>query len=147
MTFYATSVVLGAGRIAQGNSINMKTRSIKCSGITHGFALLAGLALPALLLLAQSASAQYTSEDISSTVTAGPIVNVKQIASSSAGAKGSAGAEVQANRFPRLHPPMTNTGDVFDQVPATPLALFGQSGSRHCELRLQRCDALPQYQQ
>ena len=56
--------------------------SIKRLGINGGIVILLGLALPSSLLLAQATSAQYTSVDISSAVTAGPVINAKDITSS-----------------------------------------------------------------
>jgi hypothetical protein len=105
-----------------------------------GIAILAFFALPV-----SSAFAQYTSTDISSTVTAGPVVNVKQLASASKGPAGSAGAETHPNRIPRLRPPMQDTGDVFDQAPIAsfaaspdPMHSFfrGFTGLTHLEQRL-----------
>jgi len=99
----------------------MKIRfSIDGSGITSRIAIfLAALALPISLLYAQG---NYTSVDISSTVTAGPVVNAKTITSSPSSPAGNLSGEVHPNRFPRLLPPMQNTGDLLEQAPISPLA-------------------------
>ena len=64
----------------------------------------------------------YTGTDFSANITAGPVVDVKQLASKSPGPAGSAGGETHFNRFPKLLPPMQDTGETAPQLPATPLA-------------------------
>ena len=90
------------------------------------FAGLFALILPICLALAQGTPVAppvvYTSTDFSANVTAGPIVNLKQLASESPGPAGSAGGENHFNRFPKLLPPMQDTGETAPQLPATPLA-------------------------
>ncbi len=123
--------------------------SIKQIRIRGGIGILAGLALPVSFALAQSTALattpDYGSQDISSTVTAGPVVNVKQLASKSIGPAGSAGAETHLNRIPELRPPMQDTGDVFDQAPVVPFAASpdpmhsffrGFTGLTHLDQRL-----------
>src|SRR5438067_3507261 len=84
------------------------------------------LLLPICLALGQSTPVAppvvYTGTDFSANVTAGPVVNVKQLASKSPGPAGSAGGETHFNRFPKLLPPMQDTGETAPQLPATPLA-------------------------
>src|ERR1051325_10335213 len=58
-------------------------RSIQRSRLNRAFALLLGVTIPGSLLLAQSTTRQYGSVDISSSVTAGPVTNAKDITSSS----------------------------------------------------------------
>jgi hypothetical protein len=92
------------------------------SGTVHAVRMLAGLA--ACLLLAASASAQYTSVDISSTVTAGPVINAKTITSSPPKPAGNLKMEAGANRFPVLLPPMKDTGAALEQTQTvTPFAV------------------------
>src|SRR5256886_1555754 len=93
------------------------------------FARFAGffaLILPICPALAQSTPVAppvvYTSTDFRANVAAGPIVNLKQLASESPGPVGSAGGETHFNRFPKLLPPMQVTGETAPQLPATPLA-------------------------
>ncbi len=87
----------------------------------HTIWMLTGLA--ACLLLAQSASAQYSAVDISSAVTAGPVTNAKNITSSPPTPAGHLKAEAGAGRFPVLLPPMKKTGVLLEQVETTaPLA-------------------------
>src|SRR5256886_15893429 len=93
------------------------------------FARFAGffaLILPICPALAQSTPVAppvvYTSTDFRANVAAGPIVNLKQLASESPGPVGSAGGETDFNRFPKLLPPMQDTGETAPQLPATPLA-------------------------
>ena len=105
--------------------LNMKIHfSIKRSGINGGIAILFGLALPNSLLLAQSASsAEYTSVDISSAVTAGPVINAKTITSSPPKPAGNLKTEAGARQFPVLLPPMKHTGAALEQTQTTtPLA-------------------------
>ena len=78
------------------------------------------IGLAACLLLAQSALAQYSSVDISSTVTEGPVINAKTITSSPPAPGGNLKTEAAAHRFPELLPPMKKTGVPLDQVQATP---------------------------
>ena len=82
--------------------------------------------LPLSLLFAQGTqpgpAADFTSVDISDTVTAGPVINVKQITNSSAAPAGAAGGEFHPNRFPRLRPPIQESPVEPDQITATPLA-------------------------
>src|SRR5437899_11898094 len=89
------------------------------------FAGFFALILPICLALAQSTPVAppvvYTSTDFSANVAAGPIVNLKQLASESPGPVGSAGGETHFNRFPKLLPPMQDTGETAPQLPATPL--------------------------
>src|SRR5205814_1149594 len=84
------------------------------------------LILPICLALGQSTPVAppvvYTGTDFSANVTAGPVVNVKQLASKSPGPAGSAGGETHFNRFPKLLPPMRDTGETAPQLPATALA-------------------------
>src|SRR6266513_2614375 len=84
------------------------------------------LILPICLALAQrppvAPPVVYTCTDFSANVTAGPFVNVKQLASKSPGPAGSAGGETHFNRFPKLLPPMQDTGETAPQLPATALA-------------------------
>jgi len=102
----------------------MKTHfSIKRSGINVGIAIVFGLVLPNSLLLAQSTSAQYTSVDISSAVTAGPVINAKTITSSPPKPAGELKTEAGARQFRVLLPPMKHTGAGLEQAQtATPLA-------------------------
>src|SRR5437762_10844026 len=90
------------------------------------FAGFFALILPICLALAQSTPVAppivYTGTDFSADVTAGPVVNVKQLASKSPDPAGSAGGETHFNRFPKLLPPMQDTGETVPQLPATPLA-------------------------
>src|SRR2546430_14110439 len=92
------------------------------------FAGFFALILPICLALAQSTPVAppviYTSTDFSANVAAGPIVNLKQLASESPGPVGSAGGETPFNRFPKLLPPMQDTGENAPQFPASPLARF-----------------------
>ena len=82
--------------------------------------------LPLSLLFAQGtqpgAATDYTSVDITNTITAGPVINVKQITSSSTAPTGGAGREFHPNRFPRLRPPIQESSVEPDQITATPLA-------------------------
>ncbi|MGI9115645.1 MAG: hypothetical protein ACR2FX_11570 [Chthoniobacterales bacterium] len=103
-------------------------------------AIAVSFALPVFSAFAQD----YTVTDISSTVTAGSVVNVKQLATASTGPVGSAGAEARA-RWPKLMPPMQNMGDVVDQAPLAPFAASpdpmhsffrGFIGLTHLEQRL-----------
>src|SRR5436189_66027 len=84
------------------------------------------LILPICLALGQSTPVAspvvYTGTDFSANVTAGPVVDVKQLASKSPGPAGSAGGETHFNRFPKLLPPMRDTGETAPQLPATALA-------------------------
>src|SRR6476659_6567773 len=100
----------------------MKKRSlINCSGMLHTIWMLTGLA--ACLLLAQSASAQYSAVDISSAVTAGPVIDAKSITSSPPKPSGNVKTEAGAGQFPVLMPPMKRTGAALEQVQTTtPLA-------------------------
>jgi len=69
------------------------------------FAGLFAFILPICLALAQSTPVAspvvYTGTDFSANVTAGPVVDVKQLASKSPGPAGSAGGETHFNRFPK----------------------------------------------
>jgi hypothetical protein len=130
----------------------MKTKSFtifKRVGCLAGLSTLTLLCFSAWLAFGQgTSSAQsggYNSTDFSGNVTAGPVVNLKQLASGSTGPVGTAGAETHFNRFPRLQPPMQNTGDVIDQAPVTafasspdPAASFfrGFIGLTHLDQRL-----------
>src|SRR3954454_2421254 len=82
--------------------------------------------LPVSLLFAQGAqldtAGDYTSVDISDTVTVGPVINVRQITSSSMASAGAADREFHPNRFPRLRPPVQESAPELDQILATPLA-------------------------
>src|SRR5205814_5961395 len=100
----------------------MKKRSlINSSVILYTISTLIGLA--ACLLLAQSASAQYSGADISSTVTAGPVINAKSITSSPPKPAGNLKTEAGAGQFPVLLPPMKHTGAALEQTQTTtPLA-------------------------
>jgi hypothetical protein len=102
--------------------MNMKKCSlINCSGMLHTISMLSGLAV--CLLLAESASAQYSAVDISSTVTAGPVFNAKNITSSPPKPAGNLKTEVGARQFPVLRPPMKQTGAPLEQTQTTtPLA-------------------------
>ena len=111
--------------VASSFQLNMKIHfSIKRSGINGGIAILLGLALPNSLLLAQPASsAEYTSVDISSAVTAGPVINAKTITSSPPKPAGNLKTEAGARQFPVLLPPMKHTGAALEQThTTTPLA-------------------------
>ena len=109
-----------ANRCDRSFQLNMKIYfSIKRSGINGSIAILLGLALPTSLLLARSASAQYSSVDISSTVTAGPVINAKNITSSPPKPAGNLKTEAGPNRFPRLTPPMKDTGAALEQTQTT----------------------------
>ncbi len=106
--------------------LNMKMHfSIKHSGINGGIVILLGLALPSSLLLAQPSSAQYTSVDISSAVTAGPVINAKNITSSPPKPAGSLKTEAGPSQFPVLRPPMKQTGAALEQMQTTPCACCG----------------------
>ena len=107
--------------VASSFQLNMKIHfSIKRSGINGGIAILFGLALPNSLLLAQSASsAEYTSVDISSAVTAGPVINAKTITSSPPKPAGNLKTEAGARQFPVLLPPMKHTGAALEQIDTT----------------------------
>src|SRR5436305_7228376 len=84
------------------------------------------LILPICLALGQSTPVAspvvYTGKDFSANVSAGPVVDVKQLASKSPGPAGSAGGETHFNRFPKLLPPMQDTGETAPQLPATAVA-------------------------
>jgi hypothetical protein len=111
--------------VARWFQLNMKIHfSIKRSGINGGIAILFGLALPTSLLLAQPGpSAEYTSVDISSAVTAGPVINAKTITSSPPKPAGELKTEAGARQFPVLLPPMKHTGTALEQTQTTtPLA-------------------------
>jgi hypothetical protein len=101
---------------------NMKKRSlINRSSMLHTIWMLTGLGV--CLLLAQSASAQYSSVDISSAVTAGPVIDAKSITSSPPKPAGNVKTEAGAGQFPVLLPPMKRTGAALEQVQTTtPLA-------------------------
>jgi hypothetical protein len=105
--------------------------------------------LPISLLLAQgtpTTSKTYTSQDAGSTVTVGPVVNAKQLATAPSAQKGNAGAETHPRGFPDLRPPMQNLGPLVSQPAAiTPLAASpdpvrssfrGFTGLTHLEQRL-----------
>jgi hypothetical protein len=100
----------------------MKKRSlIHFSAMLHRIGMLTGLA--ACLLLAQSAAAQYTGVDISSAVTAGPVINAKNITSSPPKPAGNLKTEAGPRLFPELLPPMKHTGAPLEQIETTtPLA-------------------------
>jgi hypothetical protein len=110
--------------VASSFQLNMKIHfSIKRSGINGGIIILLGLALPTSLLLAQPTSAQYGSVDISSAVTAGPVINAKNITSSPPKPAGSLKTEAGPGQFPVLRPPMKQTGAALEQMQTTtPLA-------------------------
>jgi hypothetical protein len=96
----------------------MKKRSvINSSGILHTIWMLIGPA--ACLLLAQSASAQYSGVDISSAVTAGPAINAKDITSSPPKPAGNLRTEAGRSQFPVLRPPMKRTGAALEQIQTT----------------------------
>src|SRR5690349_19844429 len=102
--------------------------------------MLTGLA--ACLVLAQSASAQYNAVDISSTLTAGPVINAKSITSSAPKAAGNLKTEAGVHQFRELLPPMKKTGAAPEQVQTTaPLAIAPQpsfrgfTGLRHLDQR------------
>ena len=80
--------------------------------------MLTGVA--ACLLLAQSASAQYIGVDISSAVTAGPVINAKNITSSPPKPAGNLKAEAGVHQFQELLPPMKRTGAALEQIETTP---------------------------
>src|SRR2546423_915174 len=83
-----------------------------------GIAILGFFALPV-----SSAFAQYTSVDVSSTITAGPVINAANVTSSPVSPAGNLNTEAGANRFPRLLPPMKDSGAVLEQTATTtPLA-------------------------
>ena len=126
--------------------IQFSKSSLKPIGFLAG---LITLIVPICLVSSQGTpaapAAAYNGADWSANVTAGPVVNLKQLASAPTGAVGSTGGEIQPNRFPRLQPPMQNTGDVFDQAPVTafasspdPAASFfrGFTGLTHLDQRL-----------
>jgi hypothetical protein len=87
--------------------------------------------LPLYLLSAQGtqpgSAAAYTRVDISDTVTIGPVINVKQITSSSTAPAGAADREFHPNRFPRLRPPIQESAPELDQILATPLTEAGDA--------------------
>jgi hypothetical protein len=91
----------------------------KVSGIMGGIAILLGLALPGSLLLAQSTSGEYSGVDISSAVTAGPVINAKSITSSPAKPAGTLKTEASLRQFPELLPPMKHTGAPLEQIDTT----------------------------
>lgn len=96
----------------------MKKRSlINSSEIHYTICILTGLA--ACLVLAQSALAQYTGVDISSTVTAGPVINAKSITSSPPKPAGNLKTEAGPRQFPELMPPMKHTGAPLEQIDTT----------------------------
>jgi hypothetical protein len=101
----------------------MKTYFSKCFGAVSAITILAAISLPMCALSAQSAplgpAGGYASQDISADVAIGPVINVKQLTSSPSGSSGNVGAEIYANRFPRLRPPVKNNGPVIDRAPAT----------------------------
>ena len=107
---------------------HMKTINSLANGSrTACLTLFAGVfLLPASLLFPQGtqpgAATAYTSVDITNTITAGPVINVKQITSSSTAPTGGAGREFHPNRFPRLRPPIQESPVEPDQITATPLA-------------------------
>ena len=107
--------------VASSFQLNMKIHfSIKRSGINGGIAILLGLALPNSLLLAQStSSAEYTGVDISSAVTAGPVINAKTITSSPPKPAGNLKTEAGPRPFPELLPPMKHTGAPLEQIDTT----------------------------
>src|SRR5437763_15344691 len=84
------------------------------------------LILPICLAMGQSTPVAppvvYTGTDCSANVTAGPVVNVKQLARKSPGPAGSAGGATRFNRFPKLLPAMRDTGGTDPQLPAPPSA-------------------------
>src|SRR5437764_12677716 len=90
------------------------------------FAGLFAFILPICLALAQSTPVAspvvYTGTDFSANVTAGPLFDVKQLASKSPGRAGSAGGEPHFNRFPKQLPPMQDTGATAHQFHATPVS-------------------------
>lgn len=97
----------------------MKKSSIHSSGILYTALISTALAA----CLAQSASAQYSAVDISSTVTAGAVINAKNITSSPATPAGDLKTEGSGNHFPVLVPPMKRTGAALEPIPpAAPLA-------------------------
>src|ERR1700704_3149464 len=101
--------------VASSFQLNMKIHfSIKRSGINGGIVILLGLALPNSLLLAQPTSAQYSSVDISSAVTAGPVINAKNITSSPPKPAGNLKTEAGVGQFPVLRPPMKQTGAALE---------------------------------
>jgi len=96
-------------------------------------------------LFAQTVQAQsdYTSEDISATVTVGPVINAQEITSSPA-SPGKLQGERARNRFPRLMPPMqenagtteTATNSTFASTDATHSFFRGFTGLTHLDQRL-----------
>ena len=107
---------------------HMKTINSLANGSrTACLSLFAGVfLLPLSLLFPQGtqpgAATDYTSVDITNTITAGPVINVKQVTSSSTAPTGGAGREFHPNRFPRLRPPIQESPVEPDQITATPLA-------------------------
>src|SRR5437763_17140245 len=90
------------------------------------FAGFSPLILPICLAPAQSTPVAppvvYTITDFRANVAAGPIDNLKQLASESPGPVGSAGGETHFNRCPKLLPPMQDTGETAPQLTAPPFA-------------------------
>jgi hypothetical protein len=130
---------------------HMKTINSLANGSrTACLSLFAGVfLLPLSLLFPQGtqpgAATDYTSVDITNTITAGPVINVKQITSSSTAPTGGAGREFHPNRFPRLRPPIQESPVEPDQITVTPLAEFpdaahaffrGFTGLTHRDQRL-----------
>jgi hypothetical protein len=124
--------------------------SINRFATANVIAVLAVLALPVCLLKAQSApsarSTEFTSRDVSSEMSVGPTVNVRQLASSPSQEGTSSANEMAPFRFPRLNPPVQDEGPVTDVAATTTLdtSIAGHSffrgftGLTHKDQRLAR---------
>src|SRR5205814_9387353 len=64
----------------------------------------------------------YTGTDFSANVTAGPVGKVMELTSKAPVPAVSDGGETHFIRFPKLLPPMQDTGETAPQLPATALA-------------------------
>jgi hypothetical protein len=115
---------------SRGFNSNMKKPSlINSSVMLPSIWMLTGLA--ACLVLAQSASAQYNAVDISSTITAGPVINAKSITSSPPKPVGNLKTEAGVHQFRELLPPMKKTGAALEQIQAAmPLAAVSEAATQ-----------------
>jgi hypothetical protein len=123
------------------------TNSLAC---VRRFVGVVALILPTCLAFAQSApsapSNEFTSRDVSSEMTVGPTVNVRQLSNSPSQEGTSSANEMAPFRFPRLNPAVQDEGPVTDLAPVTALdtsigghAFFrGFTGLTHKDQRLAR---------